>query len=140
MSLTTLRWDGSHKNIELFNSFTAALYISACRPLNLLILNAGVFSLPYTLTEDGYEATFQTNHLGHYYLTLCLLSLLKESGSARIVTVSAESHRYLTRLLGFGCPNSWKKHGIKSRPWKFYKRIMFQLSEYYHSLVTLVSD
>ncbi|KAK2142914.1 hypothetical protein LSH36_898g00043 [Paralvinella palmiformis] len=63
-------------------------------PIHILILNAGVFSLPHTLTDDGYEATFQTNHLGHYYLVLCLLGILKESESPRIVTVSAESHRF----------------------------------------------
>ena len=63
------------------------------RPLQMLVLNAGVFSMPYTVTEDGYEATFQINHLGQMYLAKLLIPLLVKSAPSRIVTVSAESHR-----------------------------------------------
>jgi NAD(P)-dependent dehydrogenase (short-subunit alcohol dehydrogenase family) len=65
------------------------------RPLNILILNAGVFSMPYTLTDDGYEATFQTNHLGHFFLVKLLLNTLIKSAPARVVAVSAECHRFV---------------------------------------------
>ena len=64
-----------------------------CSPLNVLVLNAGVFGLPHSLTDDGFEATFQTNHLGHFYLVQLLTDLLVRSNPARVVTVSAESHR-----------------------------------------------
>ena len=59
----------------------------------MLILNAGVFSLPYTLSDDDYEATFQTNHLGHFYLTQLLTELLVNSAPVRVVVLSSESHR-----------------------------------------------
>ena len=64
-----------------------------CRPLHILVLNAGVFSLPHTLSADGFESTFQSNHLGHFYLTQQLQQLLIKSAPARVVVVSSESHR-----------------------------------------------
>jgi WW domain-containing oxidoreductase len=62
-----------------------------CKQIDMLILNAGVFGLPYTKTVDGFETTFQVNHLAHFYLTFLLQSLLV-TGS-RVVIVSSESHR-----------------------------------------------
>ena len=64
-----------------------------CSPLNVLILNAGMFGAPHSLTDDGFETTFQTNHLGHFYLVQLLTDLLVQSAPSRIVTVSSESHR-----------------------------------------------
>lgn len=61
--------------------------------LNILVLNAGVFALPYSLTEDGYETTFQVNYLSQYYLTLLLEHHLKNTSNSRIVVVAGESHR-----------------------------------------------
>jgi WW domain-containing oxidoreductase len=63
-----------------------------CKQIDMLILNAGVFGLPYTKTVDGFETTFQVNHLAHFYLTFLLQSLLV-TGS-RVVIVSSESHRF----------------------------------------------
>jgi len=64
------------------------------RTLHILILNAGVFGVPYTLTEDGYETHFQVNHLSQYYLTLLLEHPLRSCGNSRIVVLSSESHRF----------------------------------------------
>ncbi|ELU06617.1 hypothetical protein CAPTEDRAFT_150180 [Capitella teleta] len=72
----------------------ANAYIGHNWPLHLLILNAGVFGLPYSQTEDGFETTFQTNHLGHFYLTQLLMGTLKKSAPGRVISVSAESHRF----------------------------------------------
>ncbi|CAG9862411.1 unnamed protein product [Phyllotreta striolata] len=60
--------------------------------IDMLILNAGVFGLPFSKTQDGFETTFQVNHLSHFYLTILLRPLLV-SGS-RVVIVSSESHRF----------------------------------------------
>lgn len=67
-----------------------------CRkwPLHILILNAGVFGLPYTATEDNVEITFQVNHLSHFYLSLLLKDVMVSSNPCRIVVVSSESHRF----------------------------------------------
>ncbi|XP_013402072.1 WW domain-containing oxidoreductase-like [Lingula anatina] len=58
-------------------------------PIHILILNAGIASVPFSLTEDGLESTFQVNHLGHFYLTLLLEEVLRRSSPARVVSVSS---------------------------------------------------
>ncbi|KAK9886447.1 hypothetical protein WA026_016730 [Henosepilachna vigintioctopunctata] len=60
--------------------------------IDILILNAGTFGLPYSRSIDGYEMTFQVNHLSHFYLT-CVLEDLLVVGS-RVVVLSSESHRF----------------------------------------------
>ena len=63
-------------------------------PLDLLVNNAGVMYPPFTLTEDGFELQFGTNHLGHFALTGLLLDrLLAAPAGARVVTVSSMGHR-----------------------------------------------
>ncbi|XP_070574328.1 WW domain-containing oxidoreductase-like [Ptychodera flava] len=66
-------------------------------PLHTLILNAAVFGLPWSLTEDGFETTFQVNHLSHFYLFNLLKDLLIDcdASAARVVVVSSESHRFV---------------------------------------------
>jgi NAD(P)-dependent dehydrogenase (short-subunit alcohol dehydrogenase family) len=68
--------------------------IRATQPrLDLLILNAGVMDAPYRRTEDGFEFTLATNHLGHFALTGLLLDRLLDVAGSRIVTVSSVAHR-----------------------------------------------
>ncbi|XP_070808840.1 WW domain-containing oxidoreductase [Pituophis catenifer annectens] len=71
---------------ETFKSKNLALHVLVC--------NAAVFGLPWQLTEDGLERTFQVNHLGHFYLIQLLKDVLCRSAPARIVMVSSESHRF----------------------------------------------
>ncbi len=52
--------------------------------------------LPHSLTIDGFETTFQVNHLSHFYMTQLLQHKLIESSPARVVVVSSESHRFST--------------------------------------------
>jgi NAD(P)-dependent dehydrogenase (short-subunit alcohol dehydrogenase family) len=66
---------------------------AACPRLDLLINNAAVMAAPYHRTEDGFETTFATNHLGHFALTGLLLGHLLETPGSRIVTVSSVGHR-----------------------------------------------
>ncbi|KAJ8669899.1 hypothetical protein QAD02_001158 [Eretmocerus hayati] len=61
--------------------------------IHLLINNAGVMMSPKEKTEDGYELQFQSNHLGHFLLTLLLLPKIKESTpGCRIINVSSMAH------------------------------------------------
>ena len=72
---------------------TAADLTARFPKLDLLINNAGVMVPPYSLTKDGFELQFGTNHLGHFALTgLLINSLLAQPGS-RVVTVSSNGHR-----------------------------------------------
>lgn len=62
--------------------------------LDLLINNAGVMAPPKTLSADGFELQFATNHLGHFALTGRLLDRLLATPGARIVNVSSLAHRF----------------------------------------------
>jgi NAD(P)-dependent dehydrogenase (short-subunit alcohol dehydrogenase family) len=62
--------------------------------LDLLINNAGVMIPPYTLTADGFELQFGTNHLGHFALTSGLIELLVATPKSRIITVASMAHKF----------------------------------------------
>ncbi len=70
----------------------AAAFLARDLPLHLLVNNAGLAGLR-TLTADGFEAAFGTNHLGPFLFTLLLLERLKRSAPSRIVNVSSRAHR-----------------------------------------------
>ena len=62
-------------------------------PLHLLINNAGVMALQeLTLTPDGWELQFATNHLGHFALALGLHDALAAGAGARVVSLSSRGH------------------------------------------------
>jgi len=61
--------------------------------IDLLINNAGVMFTPKSITNDGFELQFGTNHLGHFALTGLLLDRLLPTQGSRVVTVSSVGHR-----------------------------------------------
>lgn len=61
--------------------------------LHVLVNNAGAMSTNRSTTADGYETTFQVNHLGPFLLTNLLLDTIVASAPARIVNVSSTAHR-----------------------------------------------
>ena len=62
------------------------------KPLNILILNAGVFDFNFAQTVDGLEEVIGVNHIGHAYLTQLLMPTLIENTPSRIVVVSSGLH------------------------------------------------
>jgi NAD(P)-dependent dehydrogenase (short-subunit alcohol dehydrogenase family) len=58
--------------------------------IDLLINNAGIMIPPKSMTADGFELQFGTNHLGHFALTNLLLGHV----TGRVVTVSSSAHRF----------------------------------------------
>jgi NAD(P)-dependent dehydrogenase (short-subunit alcohol dehydrogenase family) len=78
---------------------------------DLLINNAGVMGVVYSVTVDGFESQIGTNHLGHFALTNLLLPKLSD----RVVTVSSMAH--LPGRIGFDDLN-WKTR--RYRPWLAY--------------------
>ena len=64
------------------------------KQLNVILCNAGVTGpFSYTQTEDGFEETFATNHLGHMLLTESFLASNDASFvPQRVVIVSSGTH------------------------------------------------
>jgi NAD(P)-dependent dehydrogenase (short-subunit alcohol dehydrogenase family) len=60
--------------------------------LDVLIDNAGLVNGRRIVTVDGYEHTFQVNHLSHFLLTNLLLDVLKGGAPSRVVVVSSAAH------------------------------------------------
>lgn len=61
--------------------------------IDLLINNAGGIRPRYGRTEDGFELTLATNHLGPFGLTGLVLDRLLAAPGSRVVTVSSIGHR-----------------------------------------------
>lgn len=85
-------------------------------PLDLLVNNAGVMATPLKRTADGFEQQFGINHLGHFALTGLLLDALRQSESARVITVSSLAHR--RGRIDFNDLNAQARY----RPWKAYNQ------------------
>ncbi|KAI6194201.1 WW domain-containing oxidoreductase [Aphelenchoides besseyi] len=85
-----------HMDLSSLQSVQAAAeeFLKMNIPLHVLILNAGVMAPTNPISIDGYENTFATNHLGHFYLVHLLRSKLIESAPSRVVVVSSHSHKH----------------------------------------------
>jgi NAD(P)-dependent dehydrogenase (short-subunit alcohol dehydrogenase family) len=60
-------------------------------PLHAIVCNAGIQLVgPTTFTDDGFETTFQVNHLAHFLLVALLRDRLAPDG--RVVVVSSGTH------------------------------------------------
>lgn len=70
---------------------SADVVLGLDEPVHVLIANAGVAG-QRGQTAQGFELAFGINHLGHFLLTALLLDRLRESGPARVVVVSSDSH------------------------------------------------
>ena len=62
------------------------------RGIDVLLNNAGTFSMKRQCTKDGFEMTMGVNHLGHFLFTLLLLPRLIHRQGARIINVGSDAH------------------------------------------------
>ena len=61
--------------------------------INVLMNNAGLKVEQKVLTEDGFEKTFQSNHLGHFMLTALMFPFLDRQHGARVINLSSIAHK-----------------------------------------------
>ena len=81
-------------HLDLADRSSIAAFVAAWSgPLHALVNNAGVMSLPRTLTDEGWEMHFAVNHLGHFALATGLYRALAAAGGARVVSLSSSEHR-----------------------------------------------
>ena len=73
-------------------------FLALNKPLHILVNNAGIMATPFTLSSDGFELQFATNHLGHFLLTQLLLERIKQTAATkgapqgRIINLSSGGH------------------------------------------------
>ena len=95
----------------------AAEYLDGGRPIHLLINNAGIMIPMRRETDDGFEAHFGVNHLGHFLLTVLLLDRIRQSAPARIINVASDALHFATLTPEFEDLN-WEKR--KFSGWRSY--------------------
>jgi NAD(P)-dependent dehydrogenase (short-subunit alcohol dehydrogenase family) len=81
-------------HLDLANPVSVDAFVATWdRPLDILVNNAGVMRIPVrTLTPEGHELHFATNHLGHFRLALGLRPALASAGKSRIVSLTSVGH------------------------------------------------
>lgn len=99
-----------HRPLDLASKSSVAAFADGLvrdgRPIDLLILNAGVH-VPWktVTTDDGFELHWQVNYLSNFQLVHQLLELCRRSALKRLVYVASEAHRLAAwpgaPLLGF---------------------------------------
>jgi NAD(P)-dependent dehydrogenase (short-subunit alcohol dehydrogenase family) len=72
--------------------------LSAGRPIDILLNNAGLMNTSRKTTVDGYEETLAVNHFAPFLLTGLLLPALMEAPGARIVNVASAAHAFVRSM------------------------------------------
>ena len=89
-----------NKNVEIMELDVSSLasvrlfvdkYVTRIgEPIYALLCNAGINGTNKGLTKDGFDVVFESNHLGHFFLTNLLLSYMEPEG--RIFVTSSDMH------------------------------------------------
>ena len=69
----------------------AQTLIATKQPIDVLVNNAGIGGTR-RLSNDGFDITYATNHIGPFLLTNLLLPRLREAPQGRIVNVASNAH------------------------------------------------
>ena len=105
-------------DLESVKSFPSAYKQLGLGKIDVLLNNAGVMAIPnLQLTKDGYERTFQSNHLGHFVLTAGLFPLLNRAKTT-VVNVSSMAYAVaagkgldINNLNGENSYGAWASYG-----------------------------
>lgn len=83
--------------------------------IDVLINNAGGVFSKKQLTEDGFEWSYQINHLAHFLLTNLIIENLLKSDGPRVINLSSEAHRIGSiNFENLNCEkkfSTWKQYG-----------------------------
>jgi NAD(P)-dependent dehydrogenase (short-subunit alcohol dehydrogenase family) len=83
-------------SLQSVRDFKTAFLKLPGQAITALVNNAGLQNISKTAyTEDGFEITFGTNHLGGFYLTLLLLPYIEKNGS--ITFTASDTHDPATK-------------------------------------------
>lgn len=105
-------------DLENVKAFPKAYEELGLGKISVLLNNAGVMAIPdKQLTKDGYERTFQSNHLGHFVLTAGLFPFLSREKST-VINVSSLAYNIagskgleLNNLNGEQSYGAWTSYG-----------------------------
>ncbi|KAL2822817.1 hypothetical protein BDW59DRAFT_149222 [Aspergillus cavernicola] len=61
--------------------------------IDVVVNNAGIMAVDFSLSPEGYENQFATNHLAHFLFTNLIMDKILASPSPRVVNVSSDGHR-----------------------------------------------
>lgn len=67
--------------------------LSKIEKIDLLILNAGIWSFEEAKTKDGIEETFQVNVLSNYFLIENLYPLMQEVSDSKVIVTASALHQ-----------------------------------------------
>lgn len=130
-------------DLSSFSSIAAAADTFRAREtrLDILINNAGIMASPYSLTKEGYEIQFGTNHMGHALLIKLLLPTMlataRQGADVRIVTLSSMGHHLaapggiIFDQAALEKQNTWRRYGASKLANILYTR---SLAEQYPQL------
>lgn len=117
-------------------AFPAALDGAGVPPLHALVANAGI---QYTdrrhTSADGFEATFATNHLGHFLLIRLLLDRLADDG--RVVIVSSRTHKPQRLRNGGFPPPRWADARTLATPGEGSGQVAYSTSKLANAMTAL---
>jgi NAD(P)-dependent dehydrogenase (short-subunit alcohol dehydrogenase family) len=101
-------------NLESVKQFSDSFKALGLGEISVLVNNAGVMAIPNReLTVDGFERTFQSNHLGHFVLTSVLFPYLSRNG-AKVINVASTAHNFASRGLDMSNLNGEKSYSAWS--------------------------
>ena len=103
-------------NIGTFRSRYDAVEGLAGRPIDMLILNAGVMALnKREVTKQGIEMQMGTNVVGHFKFAACMIDLCKAAKRCNIVFLSSAFHA-IVKTIDFKDFNREKRY----KKWNVY--------------------
>jgi NAD(P)-dependent dehydrogenase (short-subunit alcohol dehydrogenase family) len=98
-------------DLDSVKSFPYAFEQLNLGKIDVLLNNAGVMAIPnLQRTKDGYERTFQSNHLGHFVLTAGLFPYLNKD-KATVVNVASAAYNIAAGGLELDNLNGEKNYG-----------------------------